>query len=283
MKSKDLREVTIFFVVTIFLSLFVFWGPIALLKVPTMGFKRGAVGPAWAIILAMIGGFVPSITGIILTAIFQGKKQAKQFIKEAFQVKIGLKWIALIILTAACFAASWIVIYTVLGGNFNYSIFLNLLPTIIPLFILGPLSEEYGWRGFALKRLLRIVNPNAASLVIGLIWSLWHLPLFYTVGTNQYEHHLSFLTFMISVTSSCFIYTYVYIKTNQNLFTAVLFHWVYTFLSDAVHSGIVRTNLFNSLEFVPALLIGLVFAFMLHRVQSPANIANACNTLEGKA
>lgn len=282
MQNKELKEVIIFFAMTIFLSLFVFWGPIALFKVPTMGFKTGAVGPIWAIILFVIGGFVPSITGIILTGVFEGKKQVKQLLKKAFQVKIGFKWLAVIILTASYFAVSRISIFSALGGNFNYSKFLTLLPTIFPLLILGPLSEEYGWRGFALKRLLKIVNPNIASLVIGFIWSLWHLPLFYTVGTNQYEHHLSFLTFMISVTSSCFIYTYIYIKTNQNLFTAVLFHWTYTFLSDVVNSGIVRSNLYNSLEFVPALLIGLVFAFMLHKVQPIANTINASSTIEEK-
>lgn len=282
MKNKELKEVMIFFVMTIFLSLFVFWGPIALFKVPTMGFSRGAVGPVWAIILFIIGGFVPSITGIILTAVFEGKKQAKQLLKKAFQVRIGFKWFAVISLTAVYFAVSWIIIYSALGENFNYSKFLTLLPTILPLFILGPLSEEYGWRGFALKRLLKMVNPNIASLAIGLVWSLWHLPLFYTVGTNQYEHNLSFLTFVISVTSSCFIYTYIYIKTNQNLFTAVFFHWIYTFLSDVVHGGIVRSKLFNSLEFVPALLIGLVFAFMLHKVQPIENTINVSGTIEDK-
>ncbi|MFD3449928.1 type II CAAX prenyl endopeptidase Rce1 family protein [Microbacteriaceae bacterium 4G12] len=47
-----------------------------------------------------------------------------------------------------------------MGRNYNYAKFLTLLPTILPLFILGPLSEEYGWRGFALKRLLKMVNVH---------------------------------------------------------------------------------------------------------------------------
>ncbi|MDK8180038.1 CPBP family intramembrane glutamic endopeptidase [Paenibacillus sp. UMB4589-SE434] len=277
MKNKELKEVMIFFIITVFLSLFVFWGPLALCEVPTIGFNSGAVGPVWAIILFMMGGFVPSITGIILTAVFEGKKQVKQFMKEAFQAKIGLKWVLIIILTAAYFAVSWIVIYLALDGNFHYAKFLSVLPTILPLFILGPLSEEYGWRGFALKRLLKIVNPNIASLIIGLVWSVWHLPLFYIVGTNQHEQQLLFFTFMISVTSSCFIYTYIYIKTNQNLFTAVLFHWAYTFFSDAAHSSIIRSDLFNVLEFFPALLIGVVFSFLLHRIKPILKTTNASN------
>lgn len=143
MKNRELKEVTQFFVITLFLSLFVFWGPIALFKVPTMSFEKGAVGPVWAIISVMIGGFVPSIVGIILTAVFEGKKQVKQLLMEAFQVKIGIKCFAFTILTASYFAVSSIIIYSVLGGNFNYSKFITLLPTLLPLFILIMISTFY--------------------------------------------------------------------------------------------------------------------------------------------
>lgn len=265
MRNKQIKEVLIFFIATLFLSLFVLWGPIALFKIPAIGFNNGKQGPVWAITLFIIGGFVPSLTGIILTVLFEGRKQAKRLLKEAFHVKIGLKWFAAISLFALYFAAAWIIIYSASGGHFDYSRFFTMLPTFVPLFILGPLSEEYGWRGFALKRLIRVVNPNLASLIIGLVWSIWHLPLFYMAGTNQYEHNLSFATFLVSVTCSSFIYTYIYIKTNQNLFTAVLFHWLCTFMSDVVLGGVVRSDLFNSLEFVPGLVIGLVFAFILHK------------------
>ncbi|MBD8501081.1 CPBP family intramembrane glutamic endopeptidase [Paenibacillus arenosi] len=275
MKNKQLKEVIVFFIITIFLSFFVFWGPLAVWGVPTIGFKGGAVGPVWAIILFIMGGFVPSITGIILTAIFEGKQRVKPFMKEAFQVKIGLKWVLGIVLTAAYFSVSWTAIYLVLGGDFHYAALLSVLPTIFPLLILGPLSEEYGWRGFALKRLLNMVSPNIASLIIGIVWSFWHLPLFYIIGTNQQEHQQLFFTFMISITSSCFIYTYIYIKTKYNLFAIVLFHWAYTFFSDVAHSGIVRTDLFNALQFVPALLIGLVFSFLLHRIKPKVKNSNA--------
>ena len=265
MRNRQIKEVLIFFIITLFLSLFVFWGPIALFKIPAIGFNNGKQGPVWAITLFIIGGFVPSLTGIILTVLFEGRKQAKQLLVEGFRVKIGLKWFAAISLLAIYFAAAWIVISSVLGEHFDYSRFLTMLPTFVPLIILGPLSEEYGWRGFALKRLIRVVNPNIASLLIGLVWAMWHLPLFYMVGTNQYEHNLSFVTFLVSVTCSSFIYTYIYIKTNQNLFTAVLFHWLCTFLSDVVQGGVVRSDLFNSLEFVPGFIIGLVFAFIMHK------------------
>jgi len=263
MQNKPLKEVTIFFIITIFLSFFVFWGPIAFFKIPAASLNKGSFGPIWSIMLFIIGGFVPSLTGIILTAVFEGKKQAKQLLKKAFQVKIGLKWFIVIILICSYFAVTWTLLYSVTGEQFNYYQFIVQLPTILPLIILGPLSEEYGWRGFALTRLLKFVSPNVASLVVGLVWSFWHLPLFYMIGTSQ--HDTQFFTFMIPVIGSSFIYTYIYIKTNQSLFSAVFFHWTNTYVMQVVITTIKKTNLYNWMALIPALLIGLLFVYLLHR------------------
>lgn len=52
-------------------------------------------------------------------------------------------------------------------------------------FWFGPLPEELGWRGFALDRLQRRTTALRASLILGTLWALWHLPLFYMPGTYQ--------------------------------------------------------------------------------------------------
>lgn len=275
MKNKVWKEVILFILVTLFLSYFVFWGPLAVFKVPAASFSKGAAGPVWSIILFIIGGFVPSIVGIVLTAVFEGKKQTKQLLQEAFHVKIGFKWFAIIISTTLVYAITWIILCLASGGNFKFSTVLEGLPTILPLLILGPLSEEYGWRGFALKRLLKIVSPNVASLVIGIVWSFWHIPLFYLIGTSQYQHKSSFLIFLVCVISQTYFATYFYIKTNQNLFTAILVHWLYTYLYSVVADGIGIPNIVNTLELAPAILFGLVFVLLLSKkkcilIESPA-------------
>ncbi len=77
--KKEAREAIIFFIVTIFFSYFVFWGPIAIFKIPTVSFATGPIGPLWAIILFMLGGFVPSLTGLALTAVYEGKKESGSY------------------------------------------------------------------------------------------------------------------------------------------------------------------------------------------------------------
>lgn len=81
------------------------------------------MGPIWAIILFIIGGFVPSITGIILTAIYEGKAGVKELFKKSIQVKIALKWFVIIILISFYLAFSLIVINAILGHKFEYSQF----------------------------------------------------------------------------------------------------------------------------------------------------------------
>lgn len=263
--KKEAKEAINFFIVTIGLSYIVFWGPIAVFKIPTVSFTTGPIGPLWAIILFMLGGFVPSLTGLAMTGYYDGKKGVRELLRSSVKVGIGIKWLGFMVMIAAYYAFSLIFIYTVMGGSFDFSQFWIQLPLLVPLIILGPLSEEYGWRGFAIRRLLSCTSANNTSLIIGLVWSLWHLPLFYMVGSSQSELSMPFLPFLLSVTSSSFIYTFVYLRTNLSVFSAIFFHWVYTYALEVVSSGIVRTNLFMWFECLPALLIGTIFALILRK------------------
>lgn len=56
--------------------------------------------------------------------------------------------------------------------------------------VAGPLSEELGWRGYLQPRVRRVLGPLPTALVIGVTWSLWHLPLFFLPGTTQHESGL---------------------------------------------------------------------------------------------
>jgi membrane protease YdiL (CAAX protease family) len=265
MKHQYKKEVIVFLATTLILSFLVFWGPIAFFKIPTVNLVDGPVGPVWAILLFVTGGFVPSIAGIALTGYYEGKTGVRNLLKSSVHYGFSAKWYFLMLASALFIALASILIYITLGKDFDFSQFAIQLPTLLPLIILGPLSEEFGWRGFALKRMLKVTSPNVASLIIGLVWSLWHLPLFYMVGTSQYEFGLPFIVFLISVTSTSFAYTYYYIKTKGSLLSAIFLHWVFTYGMQVVASTVERTEMYNWLEFLPALSLGLFYAILIHR------------------
>jgi membrane protease YdiL (CAAX protease family) len=75
---------------------------------------------------------------------------------------------------------------------------------VIPFVLLaGPLSEEFGWRGYAQPRLRRLLAPVPTAVVLGLVWAVWHAPLFLLTGTSQAE------TDLISVQALLFFVTFV--------------------------------------------------------------------------
>jgi membrane protease YdiL (CAAX protease family) len=88
---------------------------------------------------------------------------------------------------------------SLLGPTFDLALFPAQLGSAIPLIILGPLSEEIGWRGYALDRLQTKWNALESSLMVGLVWGLWHGPLFYMVGTSQHELAMPFVGFVVAL------------------------------------------------------------------------------------
>lgn len=103
----------------------------------------------------------------------------------------------------------------------NWPLFFStLLPSVAKG--LGPVGEEFGWRGFCLPRLLERYSPLESTLIHGLIHTVWHLPLFFIPGMPQKQ--LSFPFFTIGVLSIAFFDTVLYLRTGSNLFLAIIVH-----------------------------------------------------------
>lgn len=84
---------------------------------------------------------------------------------------------------------------------------------------LGGGQEEIGWRGFALDRLLRRHNDLVASLILGVVWALWHVPLWFMTGTSQ--PFMPFGAFLIMIVSESVILTWVYVESGRSMFLAM--------------------------------------------------------------
>jgi uncharacterized protein len=97
----------------------------------------------------------------------------------------------------------------------------------LPLFLViltltDGLGEELAWRGFALPRLLTHHNALVASLILGVLWALWHLPLVWTEGATMYQQPI--WLFLMDIMATSVLFTWVFLHTRGSVLIAMLFH-----------------------------------------------------------
>ena len=110
------------------------------------------------------------------------------------------------------------------GAPQQVAVVMALVVGIVFIFFLGgPLQEEFGWRGLLLDRLQRRFNPLAASILTGLAWGFWHLPLFFMPRQEMYYQRplwgLLLSTVLVSI-----LMTAVYNRTRRSIFVALVMH-----------------------------------------------------------
>jgi membrane protease YdiL (CAAX protease family) len=94
----------------------------------------------------------------------------------------------------------------------------------------GAMGEELGWRGLCLPLLLKTHTPLAASLILGFIWALWHVPL--DLASVEVPGVFAVIFRMLWAFPLTIIFTWVYLKSPANLLTAMLMHASVNMLPD---------------------------------------------------
>jgi membrane protease YdiL (CAAX protease family) len=144
--------------------------------------------------------------------------------------------------------------------------FLSVPWTIVPyaahVLIYGPLPEELGWRGYALDRLQARWNALTSSLVLGALWALFHLPLFFMRDADP--HYMQglwspwFWQFMIGVIAAALIYTWIFNNTNRSTLAAILFHFVTNFVYLFANTT-AGTNMYSTLLLIICAVVVAAF------------------------
>ena len=120
-----------------------------------------------------------------------------------------------------------------------------------------------GWRGFLLPRLQTRFNPLVSTILVGVVWALWHLPLWLIPG-SVWQESIPYGAFALITISSSFLYTWVVNNTDGSMLMAFIIHFTMNFVSNVVVLlGLISLgelyNLSAILYTVYAALIILVF------------------------
>ena len=137
----------------------------------------------------------------------------------------------------------------------------TMIPFLVGVFIYGPFLEELGWRGYALDRLEARWNALVSSLVLGAIWSAWHLPLFFIRDTLFYSQGAGspwFWLFLMLVIPTAVIYTWIFNNTRRSTLAAILFHFMSNVTAEFANVTD-RTNLYSTLLWIVAAIVVVGF------------------------
>jgi membrane protease YdiL (CAAX protease family) len=218
--STTVRSLITFFLLAFGFS-WLFWLPAVL----TSRGSLSVVLPNFAWVV--IGAHGPLFAAGVLTYRAGGWKALRQLISSGFRLRMPAVWWLVILLLPGVLSGAAVWLNVVLNGyrpdTTLWSQPWMIAPTFLFLFFLGgSFQEEFGWRGYALPRLLRLWNPLLASLFLGVLWGAWHLPLFFISGVSQ--SFMPFSIFLLLTIAFSIFFTWFYRKTDRNLFSALLFH-----------------------------------------------------------
>jgi membrane protease YdiL (CAAX protease family) len=224
-------------------------------------------------------GFVAST--LIMTRLLRGKHGIVVLLRRYLIWKVGISWYLVVLLLPALIYLAALATYILFEGqvpDFSNNIAHQLFGTTSLLFVFPFLlfdmltnGEEIGWRGYVLPRLQWRYNALVSSLILGVIWAMWHIPKFLVVGNAT-----PIGWYLIMTVARAILFTWVYNSTRGSLLLVTIFHaafnTIFVFLPIAPqvigHSGI----------FELAVIIECIAAMIVTLVAGWANLSRAYPT-----
>ncbi len=159
------------------------------------------------------------------TAVLTGGWPAvRDLLLRMVRVRVGVQWYAVALLATPVLAGLTALVALATGVPLapEAASWLDLLGAFAFNAWMWLLTEETAWRGFALPRMLPRLGQVGANLVLGAVWAVWHLPLFFVDGSFQSQ--LPFAAFALSTIATSMLIGWVFRGARGSVLVAALFH-----------------------------------------------------------
>jgi uncharacterized protein len=175
-------------------------------------------------ILLIFPAVGPALAAIIVSATVHGNAGVRELFKAFTQWRVGFIWYVIAVAGPAIlfFGAQLITRISGLPAIPSEQQGISFFLTVLVSSIVANPWEEMGWRGFSLPRLQKKYSALLASLIVGILWGLWHLPLFFWVGGSMTNY--PFIPWFIGLIANAFLFTWLYNSTKGSLLVVALFH-----------------------------------------------------------
>jgi membrane protease YdiL (CAAX protease family) len=203
------RMLVMYFVLTFAIT----WG----ILIPTVG----VVSKGNQDLFLILAAFGPFLSAVITMRIGKGRAALRQWLQQVFRLRIPvILYLAGALLQPFIIGGLHFGLYRILGGETDFSSaqpwYLYPVSLLLVTLLLGG-NEEPGWRGFALPALLERFHPLLASLILGTIHSVWHLPLL-----GQYDTNLGW--YLFNVIPLTIVLNWFYLKSHKSVIPVMLLH-----------------------------------------------------------
>lgn len=196
-----------------------------------------AEGESMLFLGMFLGLISPAVIAVV--TVFSSKNRAlvQDFMKKIvrfYRIKpMNIVYAVLLFAAIVCLSIGTSVMF---GGDTaqfsfteDFSFSIGGSPALLTI-LLASIIEEVGWRGYGEDAVGSYHCWFWESIIFGIIWACWHIPLFWMPGSYQYglkEMGIFYvLNFLISAIPLNFIQTWVYVKNNRSMLATIIFHWV---------------------------------------------------------
>jgi membrane protease YdiL (CAAX protease family) len=190
--------------------------------------------PLWW--LLFLTGCFCSVAGFVASYVESGWAGPKSLIRRTAQFRMSIGWwlyaLFLFALGGIISTVTYGYVHGGVGAIKPLMLFTLFAPSSLFWLVTGPLGEEFGWRGFLLPRLLEKYSPLKSAFVLGVIWELWHFPLYYHTFLHDFRDTASFT---IGILGLSLLITVLFIHTGQSLAPVIALHWTANVTMSAVH------------------------------------------------
>ena len=198
------------------------WVPMALFMLFTEQFtavfgEMSATNPVF-----LLAVYAPGLSGVFLVWRHYGLKGLVSFFRRLTLWRAPVQWWLFLLLGIPAIIYTAAAIKGTISDPFPFSPWYLVFPALAQSLLLGPMGEEFGWRGLALPLLQRRFAPFWASLILGVVWAFWHAPAFLMSGTPQSAW--SFGPFFVGLIAITVIMTPLFNAARGSVLIAILYH-----------------------------------------------------------
>lgn len=229
------RSILAFFGIT-FAASWGFWALAA--SVGRVGTSGEPAQIALATVLLLLGTFTPALVAITLTTLREGRGATERLLARIVRWDVGARWYVFAIALMPVVKLSAALVHRIALGawpRFGAEPWRPMAAAIL-VSTWVQAGEEIGWRGYALPRLAQRFGLGPASLVLGVLWACWHLPLFFVAAGDTAGQ--SFPLYLMQVTALSVVLAWLYWRSGGSLLLVMLLHAAVNNTKDIVPSRV---------------------------------------------